>query len=316
MHDPKDTLTGPGREAWSDYVRYHRERAHSAKTIENIGGALVQLQRYLGATDITAATRAQISGYLLSIAERGQAKSTARTRHAIFRAFYRFLVDEDYITATPMARVAAPAADYRVPEVLADAQLAALLSACKPRPGAPAGARLDGLRDEAVIRVLCEPGSPRASELCALTLADVNMDTDTITIRHGKGDRCRQVPMSAATARAVSRYRRARAALPAAAGSEVLFLGKKGPLTRSGLLQMLGRRGRAAGAGKVFPHQLRHTAFADFDAATGGHTSAEMALFGWSSPQMAYHYGRAARERAALATARELGRGNRLGRVS
>ena len=44
MHDPKDTLTGTAREAWSDYVRYHRERAHSVNTVTNIGGALLQLQ--------------------------------------------------------------------------------------------------------------------------------------------------------------------------------------------------------------------------------------------------------------------------------
>jgi site-specific recombinase XerD len=322
MHDPKDTLTGTGREAWTDYVRYHRERAHSPNTVTNIGGALVQLQRYLndhhGGADITAATRPMISGYLMSITERGQEKSTARTRHSIFRAFYRFLADEEYITASPMLRVAAPAARYRRPEVLSDAKLAALLGACKPPARAAAGARsrFDALRDEAIIRILNEPGTPRASELCALAVADVDMDSDLITIRHGKGDKCRVVPMSAATARVVSRYRRARAALPAAAGASAMFIGKKGPMTRSGLLQMIKRRGRAAGIGPVFPHQLRHTSAADFHKASGGNVLAMMSLYGWAKPDMAYEYGAAARDAAALATARELGRGNRLGRVS
>ena len=322
MHDPKDTLTGTAREAWSDYVRYHRERAHSVNTVTNIGGALVQLQRYLndhhGGTGVTAATRPMISGYLLSITEAGQARSTAKTRHAIFRAWYRFLVDEEYITESPMLRIAAPSARHRKPEVLADAKLTALLAACKPPARAAAGsrARFDALRDEAIIRILCEAGTPRASELCALTVADVNMDTDLITIRHGKGDKFRVVPMSAATARVVSRYRRARAALPAAAGTPAMFIGKKGPMTRSGLLQMIKRRGRAAGIGPVFPHQLRHTSAADFNKASGGNVPAMMSLYGWATPAMAYEYGAAARDAAALATAAELARGNRLGRVS
>jgi site-specific recombinase XerD len=314
MHDPKDTLTGTAREAWTDYVRYHRERAHSQNTLDNIGYALTSLHKFLaGRADVVTATRAMISDYLLAIIETGQAASTAKTRHAILRAWYRFCVDEDYLTESPMLRVAPPKAPRKRTPVLPDNALDALLAACKPpaRAGAGARSRFDALRDEAIVRILCEPGTPRASELCALTLADVNMETDTILIRHGKGDKRRYVPMSPATARVVSRYRRARAALPAAACTEAMFLGKKGPLTRSGLLSMIKRRGRQAGL-SAFPHQLRHTSAADFHKASGGNIAAMMSLYGWVTTAMAYEYGEDAREAQALALARELARGNRL----
>jgi len=320
MHDPKDTLTGTARDAWSDYVRYHRERSHSQNTLDNIGYALTSLHAYLTghglAADVVTATRAMISDYLLAIIEAGGAASTARSRHAILRAWYRFCVDEDYLTASPMLRVAAPSVPRKRTPVLPDGSLAALLAACRPPARAAAGARsrFDALRDEAIIRILCEPGTPRASELCALRLADVNMDTDRITIRHGKGDKFRVVPMSAATARVLSRYRRARAALPAAAGTDAMFIGKKGPMSRSGLLQMIKRRGRQAGIGNPFPHQLRHTSAADFHQATGGNIAAMMSLYGWVTTAMAFEYGIDARDAQAQALAVELGRGNRLGR--
>lgn len=317
--DPKTMLAGPSLEAWLDYARYHREQNHSPRTIQSAGEALAQLQDFLGkhagGTCLLEANRHQVSDYLLWVG-RTRSASTQLNRHRALSAFYRFCADEDILPASPMTRIAAPAADYKVPEVLADDQLAALLAACAAPKAAPAPARLAALRDAAMIRVFCEPGSPRASEMAGLDLADADMDADVITIRYGKNRRTRQIAMSPATARAVAKYRRARAASPRAAETGALWLGPKGRLTRFGIAQMLRRRGRQAALGPVHPHQLRHTAFADFDKATSGHTNAEMALFGWASPAMAHHYGRAVREAAALQVARELGRGNRLGRAS
>jgi site-specific recombinase XerD len=317
---PKDMLTGPALEAWLDYARWNKEQAFSPRTVQNRGEALAQLAGYLrdhceGATVLTA-TRHGISDYLQWVGATRSA-STQLNRHRALHGFYRFAVDEEILTANPMERIASPSVEYPAPQVLSDALLAALLAACKAPKDAPAAVKLAALRDEAIIRIWCEAGSPRASEMAGLTLEDCDLETDTITVRgkRRRGQiRIRQIPLSASTARAVSKYRRARAAAPAAAGSAALWIGPKGALTRFGLGQMLGRRATAAGLGHVHPHQLRHTAFADFDEASGGHVNAEMALFGWSNPAMAHHYGKAAREAAALRTARELGRGNRLGR--
>ncbi len=53
------------------------------------------------------------------------------------------------------------------------------------------------------------------------------------------------------------------------ASSPALWLGPKGPMTESGIAQMLERRCGQAGMDKVHPHQLRHTAAHTWLAAGG-----------------------------------------------
>ena len=62
-----------------------------------------------------------------------------------------------------------------------------------------------------------------------------------------------------ATALAIDRYlRKGRAKHPQKA-DVAFWLGHSGPLTDNGVAQMLNRRGRAAGLGRIHAHQFRHT---------------------------------------------------------
>lgn len=305
--DPKITLTGPALDAWHDFERHHRLRESSPRTLETYGEAVSQLQRHLGAAGVLGAGRKDVEAYLLAVRE-ATSVSTMANRYRGLLQFFRFCAAEGIIAASPMAGIPAPQPSYSVPEVLADEQLVKLLNACR-------GRALDQLRDMAMIRVLCEPGSPRASELAGLVLDDVDLGANMIRIRNGKGRNggtTRIIALSDTTATAISRYKRARAAHRLAGKTDALWLGIKGPMTRSGVGQMLARRAAQASIGHVHPHQLRHTAFADFDAASDNNVNAAMALFGWSNPAMVHHYGKAARGRNAVARARQLGRGDRL----
>jgi site-specific recombinase XerD len=316
--NPDFTLAGDDLAAWRRYARFHAERGHSPRTTENSAAAIVFLAEYLQARrlgSVLGASREKVSDFLVALREvRGNSPATVRNRHAALRAFYRFAVTEEMIEVSPAEQVGAPAADYRVPRVVPDAELAALIGACKTAKGSPASMRFAGLRDEAMIRVLCEAGSPRASELANLLVADVDLKADTITIRCGKNRLDRVIAMGPKTARAMDRYLWARARHPRAAQSPALwFSATSGDhvITRSGVGQLLERRSAQAGIPKVYPHQLRHTAFSDFDAASGNVNHA-MALFGWSSSAMVYHYGKDARARRAVEAARGLHRGDRL----
>lgn len=314
--DPAADLSGAALDAWLDYRRQHREQRHSPRTIQLAGETLAQLQRHLdghhpGATILTAQRR-QVSDYLIWCGEPPRKPSTQLARHRVLRAFYRFCVAEDILAESPVQNVKAPEPDYKVPEVLADDQLIALLAACRAGRPATAWDKFAAARDEAMIRLLCEWGTPRASELASLRLADVDLEQETVTILDGKGGISRVISVSPLTARALSRYKRARALRPGAAETDVFWLGLKGPVTRFGVGQIIRARGRAAGVGPVHPHQLRHTAFADMDSQTGGHVNAAMALFGWRSPVMAQYYGRSVRGQRAVELSRAAARGNRL----
>jgi site-specific recombinase XerD len=319
--DPDLTLDPASLAAWRDFRRDLAGAGCSPHTARGYGDALAQLALAEGVGgNIVGATRDQVAAYLAGVSA-AHAHGTLATRFRRLHRWFGWLLDEELIGANPMDRIKRPVGEEKAPAILSGAQLRALLDACRAPKGATAAERHDALRDTAMIMVLCEPGCPRASELTSMTVEGTDLaGRDEITIA-GKGRMQRAVPMDAVTARAISRYLRARALHPKAAAvraeaqraaarreppGEPLWLGKRGPMTRSGLQQMLDRRTAAAGIGHVHPHQLRHTAYDRADAA--GLSAWEQArLNGWKSTRMCDVYGRAASARRAVEAGRGLG---------
>jgi len=76
-----------------------------------------------------------------------------------------------------------------------------------------------------------------------------------------------------------------------------LGTGNRGPLTASGIYQVIARRGRQCGIG-AFPHRFRHH-FSHTWLDRGGAEGDLMELNGWTSPQMLRRYGASARSARA-----------------
>jgi site-specific recombinase XerD len=88
----------------------------------------------------------------------------------------------------------------------------------------------------------------------------------------------RALPFGHKTGQALDRYLRVRARHPRAS-LEALWLGKRGALTRSGVSQIVRRRGLEAGIKGLYPHMFRHT-FAHEWLAQGGTENDLMRLAG------------------------------------
>jgi site-specific recombinase XerD len=128
----------------------------------------------------------------------------------------------------------------------------------------------------------------------------VDLERREITVT-GKGGRTRVVKISYYAARAIDRYLRVRAR-HAQAHRGGLWLGVKnrGPMTASGIYQVIARRGRQAGVA-VYPLRFRHH-FSHTWLDRGGAEGDLMELNGWSSPQMLRRYGASARSARARRT--------------
>ena len=118
--------------------------------------------------------------------------------------------------------------------------------------------------------------------------------------------------IGARTARALSRYLRARGKHPGADLPQ-LWLAERGgrPLTPNGIKIRLRRLGEAAGVAGVHAHRWRHT-FAHEWKRAGGDTGDLMLVLGWTSEDMPRHYGASAAAERALETQHRLGIGEHL----
>lgn len=195
-----------------------------------------------------------------------------------------------------------PKPTRKLVEVLDDDDLRALIKACS-------GKSLAGKRDEALIRVLCEPGSPRLGELAAMQVTDVDVRHDKITVTGKTGTRT--FPFGSKTGTALGRYLRLRAKSPHAA-KPALWVGAQGALTPSGIAQVLNRRSRAAGLGWSNPHRLRHASASRW-LEDGGSEGDAVQLFGWVDATMIHKVcGRSAAVERAHKAARRSSLGDRL----
>jgi integrase len=191
-----------------------------------------------------------------------------------------------------MARLSPPRlATRRVPGFTSD-ELSRLGKACR-------GSSFSDRRDAAIIAVFLATGI-RASELAAIRYlpgdpcrSDVDLAAREARVL-GKGGRPRTVRLTHEAARRLDRYLRARSRHPLAWRPELwLGTGSRGPLDRSGIYQLVVRRGRECGV-LLYPHRFRHH-FCQAWLERGGAEGDLMELAGWSTPQMLEVYGGSAR---------------------
>ncbi len=160
----------------------------------------------------------------------------------------------------------------------------------------------------AIIRLFADTGM-RRSELVNLRMESLDLDLH-VAVVEGKGRRTRGCAFGKKTALALDRYIRIRAS-HSNADSPALWLGHEGPMTDSGIAQVVERRGEQAKLGHLNPHLFRHT-FAHAWLSAGGQEGDLMQLAGWRSRTMLGRYGASAAAGRAREAHKRLGLGDRV----
>ena len=235
------------------------ERAMSPNTLEAYLNDVQKLVRFLEIQQLPtgplAITQTQLEDFILWINQLGlEASSQARMISGL-RAFYKFLMVEDWIEDDPTENLEGPRLKRSMPEVLSVYEIQQMLAAIDLSEPL-------GVRNRAILETLYACGL-RVSELVHLRITNLFLEAGFIKVI-GKNNKERLVPIGETAIKYIRQYLdhiRSKQENIQAGHENMVFLNRRGQhLTRVMVFYIIKELAAKAGIVKtISPHTFRHS---------------------------------------------------------
>ena len=245
-----------GLDAFGVFVEL--EKGHSRHTVEGYQRDLCQCAHFVATKkkrqDWLTVTGADITDWICSLDGADYSAASVARKLSAVKQCARFLLSEKWIKADFTELVSAPKLARHLPETLTPEEVDTLLDT--PSRHSP-----QGLRDRAFLELMYSSGL-RVSELCALSLQDIDTEEGFLRVQAGKRGKDRLVPVGGKAIEALQQYlHNGRPELVREKTGSAVFLSNRGnAISRKTIWHWIHQYAERANIEKpVKPHLLRHS---------------------------------------------------------
>ncbi len=186
--------------------------------------------------------------------DRNWSVSTFLTYYKQLRAFCNWCVKKDLISENYTDGIDKPPAEFKLPKVLTEAQSEKILEVAYHMTYY---FKIENIRNRAILAIMLFAGL-RLTEVANLKRLDVDFENQTITVRQGKWNKDRQIPIASRLRYFLHEYVEARGKSESGHIHFFSSVKRDKPIFPRGI-QLICRKVRDKSGVKFSPHMLRHT---------------------------------------------------------
>lgn len=241
------------RDLVREYLSYLRvEKGLSKNSLDAYENDLSKLRAWTqkNGFSIQALTRQDLREWLVDLGRTKLSDNSRRRIVSALRGFYKFLVIDGHVKASPADDLDVPQKGAYLPRFLTEDEVEKLFLQ-------PDISTEMGLRDRAILELMYACGL-RATEVATLKFGDLDLESGILTTT-GKGNKTRRVPIGKSAVEWTRTYLDLRRGKENIEVFELFVSAVGNPITRKTVYLMIKARAASAGLEDVSPHTLRHS---------------------------------------------------------
>ncbi|MDO9373499.1 MAG: tyrosine-type recombinase/integrase [Ferruginibacter sp.] len=268
----------PQVQPFIDYLAYQKRYAHHTLiSYENDLRAFFHfLTTECGTAVITEVKPVFVRSWLAGLKESGMESKSINRKISTLKSFFKYQLRQGVIEKSPMSTIVSPKIKKRLPQFVAEADLATLFNHVEFPDN------WEGRTHRLILELFYNTGM-RQAELVTLKESQVDKSGQTIKV-HGKGNKERILPVSKELMTAILDYREQKRIVLETADREVLLVNSKGSSLYPKYVYNIVKQylTSVTTIDKKSPHVLRHS-FATHLMNNGADLNAVKELLGHSS---------------------------------